>query len=356
MKLNSCTKISSNWVVFLQQFITVATQTSNNNRYVEAKNLPTNLQNTLSYYYNKYNQLQNLNLWKTKYLLNFESTGLSYNQYAQKYSSNRLQRIKKYYFSNLKDFLWLKQRVLKKSKLAKNNFLTNFTTLKKTLHILTKHKINIYFINSLSFTKFYQWQASYKDIDDMNYKKQKKYLEKQIKYLNKLEFKLIRRWRRVQFMTKDLINVIYISLFFKNTEFLSKFISYQLTLLPKNKRQTSFIKMLSKILFNFKGSYKEIVGLRLSFKGRFNRWSRSKVWKASAGILLFQSYNSILSYSCQKGLVRKGVFSTRVWIQYKKEFQTQLKRLTVQYFKYSKIQHSVKHKLNNIFFKLNTTK
>jgi len=49
-------------VQILQQFITVATQTSNNNRYVEAKNLPTNLQNTLSYYYNKYNQLQNLNL------------------------------------------------------------------------------------------------------------------------------------------------------------------------------------------------------------------------------------------------------------------------------------------------------
>jgi hypothetical protein len=57
----------------------------------------------------------------------------------------------------------------------------------------------------------------------------------------------------------------------KNAELLSSFIGYQMSFLPKNRRQTAFLKFISRVLFNFKGEQRDIVGLRLRFKGRFNR-------------------------------------------------------------------------------------
>jgi hypothetical protein len=67
------------------------------------------------------------------------------------------------------------------------------------------------------------------------------------------------------------MNIAQYSLFFKNPTLLAYFISYQFTFLPKNKRQTSFAKYVSKILFNFKGEFNDIQGLKLQFKGRFNK-------------------------------------------------------------------------------------
>jgi len=67
------------------------------------------------------------------------------------------------------------------------------------------------------------------------------------------------------------MNIAQYSLFFKNPTILAYFISYQFTFLPKNKRQTSFAKYISKILFNFKGEFTDIQGLKLQFKGRFNK-------------------------------------------------------------------------------------
>jgi hypothetical protein len=60
-------------------------------------------------------------------------------------------------------------------------------------------------------------------------------------------------------------------MFLKNVEFLSNFISYQISVLPKRTRQTSFLKFLSKIILNFKGARPEILGFRMVFKGRFNK-------------------------------------------------------------------------------------
>jgi hypothetical protein len=60
-------------------------------------------------------------------------------------------------------------------------------------------------------------------------------------------------------------------MFFKNPFFLANFITYQLTFLPKNKIQTSFLKFLTRVIFNFKGERKEIISLKLQFKGRFNK-------------------------------------------------------------------------------------
>lgn len=65
--------------------------------------------------------------------------------------------------------------------------------------------------------------------------------------------------------------MIFISLFMKNAQCLASFISYTLTFLPKNKRQTTFLKFLSTIILSLKGEFKDIKGLRLQFKGRFNR-------------------------------------------------------------------------------------
>jgi hypothetical protein len=57
----------------------------------------------------------------------------------------------------------------------------------------------------------------------------------------------------------------------KNASLLSSFIAYYLTFLPKNKSQKRFLKFISKIIMNFKGERKEIIGLKIKLKGRIDR-------------------------------------------------------------------------------------
>jgi ribosomal protein S3 len=77
------------------------------------------------------------------------------------------------------------------------------------------------------------------------------------------------------------------------------------------------------------------LGLKIKFKGRFNKWKRTKKWEAQAGNLLVQSYDSLIDYSSIKGLVKKGIFSIRLWIQFKKNSKFALKKKMNSFFQYS---------------------
>jgi ribosomal protein S3 len=93
---------------------------------------------------------------------------------------------------------------------------------------------------------------------------------------------------------------------------------------------------------NFKGERKEIIGLKIKLKGRIDRWKRTKTWIADTGSIIFQSYNSYLDYGYTKGIVKKGTFSIRVWMQYKPIFINNFKTIIFKYYKYSKIKQKYK--------------
>ena len=248
---------------------------------------------------------------------------------------NSLINIKKSKLNNNKI-----SNTLKIIKLKYKNINFNQNTFKKMLNILTKFNTELYFFNIKSLFNFKNLLLDKSLVFNIQKQKTKRYFD----IMNKLKKRFNKKWSRIQFLGMDLMNIAQYSLYFKNVKLLAHLISYQLTFLPKNKRQTSFLKYLSKIIFNFKGEFKEIIGLKIQFKGRFNKWKRTKKWIAQAGNLLVQSYNTYIDYSCVKGLVKKGIFSIRIWLQFKKNSKFTIKKNLMNFFQYSVFKQKFKNK------------
>jgi hypothetical protein len=47
--------------------------------------------------------------------------------------------------------------------------------------------------------------------------------------------------------------------------------AFQLSKLPRNRKETNFIRFLFKVIKTFAAERKEILGIRIRFKGRVNR-------------------------------------------------------------------------------------
>jgi hypothetical protein len=60
-------------------------------------------------------------------------------------------------------------------------------------------------------------------------------------------------------------------MFLKRPIVLAKFIGFQVKKLPQNKRQIPFLRFIMKTVLNFSGGRSEIIGIKLQFKGRFDR-------------------------------------------------------------------------------------
>jgi hypothetical protein len=82
---------------------------------------------------------------------------------------------------------------------------------------------------------------------------------------------MISKYKYIGVYIKDLIRVAFIALFLKKPAFLAKFIAFQLNVLPKNRKETSFIRFIIKLVKTFAAEREEILGLRIKFKGRVNR-------------------------------------------------------------------------------------
>lgn len=240
--------------------------------------------------------------------------------------------------TNQSTILLNKEKSIKKKKdfrlAVQKNFYNNLPGLKLNIYKLTKLYSNIYFINVNSLHSFtLQNFDAFKEKDDLLRETRKKL--QALKYVKK---GLFQRWRSVKDYLPNVVNIAKISIFMKNSQFLSDFISDQISILPKKYRQTFFFKFVGKILSNIKSDHPEMLGFRLKFTGRFNKWTRSKKWVYSVGSLTFQSYQSYVSYACSHGLVKKGRFSTKLWYQYRDTFVDTLSGYIIDYFHYSKIK------------------
>jgi ribosomal protein S3 len=92
-----------------------------------------------------------------------------------------------------------------------------------------------------------------------------------------------------------------------------------------------------KTLKSFANQRSEITGLRIKFRGRVNRWRRTKSIVGSTKYITFQSIHSRLEYGTAKAINKKGVIGIRLWIAYAATFQYTLKNATFNYTNYSRI-------------------
>jgi hypothetical protein len=82
---------------------------------------------------------------------------------------------------------------------------------------------------------------------------------------------MINKFKYIAVYIQDLVRIGFIALFFKKATFLANFIAFQLEKLPKNRKQTKFIRFVIKLVKISAAQRKEMVGLRIKFKGRVNR-------------------------------------------------------------------------------------
>jgi len=83
-----------------------------------------------------------------------------------------------------------------------------------------------------------------------------------------------------------------------------------------------------------------MIGVKIEFKGRINRWRRTKIVRGVGGLLpSLYDYKTRVEFGSSKSITRKGALGIRLWFFYKSYFTTILRRCILKYFLYSKYLH-----------------
>ena len=205
------------------------------------------------------------------------------------------------------------------------NFNLPLRNLKNILIFLTKTRISIFFVNALSITKF-------------NWILEKRVWSKKMRiaFFKNMEKRFVTKYRYSAIYLKDLLCINFISFFFKKPSILLNFIAFQIVNIQKNKKETVLIKFLIKIMKYFANQRNEITGLKIKFKGRINRWRRTKSIVGTTRYISFQTFDSRIEYGTAKAINKKGAIGLRLWIAYAAHFEDSLKTTLFNYFTYSK--------------------
>lgn len=186
--------------------------------------------------------------------------------------------------------------------------------------------IDLFFINALSMTKFaFKLERIKSPNNNPN------------RFLSVLDRDFINKYKYVGIYIKDLVRVALISMYFKNPGFLAKFISFLLAKLPRNRKETSFIRFLIKVIKTFGAERKEILGVRIKFKGRVNRWRRTKFIIGNRGTFPLQTMSERIEQGTAQAINRKGAVGIRIWLRYKNTFGTNFRVHMLKYIEYSRI-------------------
>jgi ribosomal protein S3 len=93
-----------------------------------------------------------------------------------------------------------------------------------------------------------------------------------------------------------------------------------------------------------------MLGMRIKFKGRVNRWRRTKSITAERGTIPLHTYDNRIEYGSAFAINRKGTLGIRIWFRYKPTFQYELKNSILKYMQYSKWTHLKKVKRGLLHF------
>jgi hypothetical protein len=90
-------------------------------------------------------------------------------------------------------------------------------------------------------------------------------------FLERIEHDLIQRYKYIAIYLQDFVRVCVLSFFLKKPTFLVNFIAFQIAKLPKNRKETTFIRFLIKFIKIFAAQRSDITAIKIEFKGRVNR-------------------------------------------------------------------------------------
>ncbi len=126
-------------------------------------------------------------------------------------------------------------------------------------------------ISRFSFDKEIHMGAESTLFDKINLNANVSSVKTASRFLMSLERERVSRFRYVAVYIQDLIRISFFSLFLKKASFLVSFFAFTLSKLPRNRKETQFIRFLRKLVKVFASQRKEILGLRIRFQGRVNR-------------------------------------------------------------------------------------
>ena len=225
-----------------------------------------------------------------------------------------------------KSFLKFKKIKLIHKKLKNVNSILNSTQLNNIISYILKNNISLFFINTLTLAHF-----SFLLLKENKFGKD---------FLRRIDRDMIAKYKYIAVYIQDLVRISFISLFFKNPTFLATFMGFQISKLPKNRKETKFLRFIIKLIRIFSSQKKEMIGVKIEFKGRINRWRRTKILRGVGGLLpSLYDYKTKVEYGSSKSITRKGALGIRLWFCYKSYFTTILRRAILKYFLYSKYLH-----------------
>ena len=231
----------------------------------------------------------------------------------------------------------------KEKKLIVSQLKPKFTQLNTFFSFLFKNSTALFFINALSLTKFaFIYPLKKRSVN---------------KFLKEVEREMIAKFKYIAVYIQDLVRICFLSLFLKKPAFLTSFIGFQIAKLPKNRKETKLIRFIIKVVKIFSSQRVEMLGLKIEFKGRVNRWRRTKIIRGIGGekvLLPLFSYNTLIEFGSSKSITRKGALGIRLWLCYQSLFGDLLSEVIVGYVKYSKIikLRTVKRFLNKFKTKI----
>lgn len=230
-----------------------------------------------------------------------------------------------------------------------NNFLfsdistyNSINSAKIFLSKITNSKINLIFINALSFSKFF-----YLIEDDLNKKKKDKNKKKEKYNIFKIQKIMLNKYKYNAIFIKDFVHLAFISVLLKNTTCLVQFMGEQFKRLPKNRKQMKLLNFIQQTLKIFCEQRNEVFGFKLQLQGRLNRRNRTRKWVFQKGALPIQTYKTRVEFGYSEGWTKSGLIGIKLWFFYKKHFKTLLKKKILLYLNYSKIKNNPMKKTFN---------
>jgi ribosomal protein S3 len=79
--------------------------------------------------------------------------------------------------------------------------------------------------------------------------------------------------------------------------------------------------------------------LKIQFKGRVNRWRRTKSIIGFKKTIPLHTIDTCIEYGTSKAVTKKGSLGIRLWLYYKLSFVKELKNKIFNFMAYSKYLH-----------------
>jgi hypothetical protein len=131
-------------------------------------------------------------------------------------------------------------------------------------------------------------------------------------FLQQIETERASRFQRAAVRIPDLIRLSFVSVYLKKPQVLASLFATTLAHLPRNRKETQFLRFLRKLVKVFTAQRKERRGVRLRFQGRVNRWRRTKHRQTERGKLNLFTYTTRLEYGTAQAITRKGAIGVRL--------------------------------------------